>query len=125
MTDRRNFPRNVKAQIIHRAMNSAGRACCEGCGGVLKRGAFEIDHIVAEALVIDKSAPLTAKDGQLLGACCHRGENGKTAKDVTAIAKCKRAEFKHLGIRKARTFPKPPPGYRYDWKRRTHVKETV
>jgi len=98
---RREFTRQVKAEIVLRATNAQGRVTCEGCGAVLKRGRrfYEVDHIIAEALFLDKSRKLTAKDGQLLGkACCHRGEDGKTAKDVGIIAEAKRREASHLGI---------------------------
>jgi hypothetical protein len=44
-----------------------------------------IQDAIAEALIVDKSRTLTAQDGQLLGACCHRGEDGKTAQDVGII----------------------------------------
>jgi len=102
MTSRREFSDKVKAAIVMRAMNDRGFPVCEGCGGVLKLKGYEIDHRIAEALVVDKSKPLTAEDGQLLGPCCHRGPNGKTARDVKAIAKSKRSERKiRYGIRKA------------------------
>lgn len=117
MTTRREFSPKVKAAIVARAMNDRGFPVCEGCGGVLKLKGYEIDHRIAEALVVDKSKPLTAEDGQLLGPCCHRGENGKTARDVKVIAKAKRQSRKHLGIKKASRFPKPPPGYN-PWTRR-------
>jgi hypothetical protein len=97
MTMRREFPRSVREEIVRRAKNSDGIICCEGCSLVLGAKRYEIDHVIAEALVVDKSKPLTAKDGQLLGACCHRGEDGKTAQDVTAIAKAKRRGAKHDG----------------------------
>jgi hypothetical protein len=123
--NRREFSAKVRLEIVHRAMDGRGRIVCEGCGQILAHKRYEIDHTIAEALVIDKSAPLTALDGQLLGACCHRGEGGKTAKDATAIAKSKRAERKHLRIKQRSTFPKPPPGYRYDWKLGRLTKETA
>ncbi len=123
MRDRREFPRRIRAEIVKRAMDEKGRIRCEGCYGVVRR--FEIDHRIAEALVVDKSKPLTAKDGQLLGYCCHRGEDGKTAHDVKMIAKSKRVEAKHLGIKKRSSFPKMPPGYRYDWRLRRPVKEAT
>ena len=97
---RREFPKRIKAEIVHRAMNKDGRIVCEGCGLVLGAKLYEIDHVIAEALIADKSAALTAKDGQLLGMeCCHRAEGGKTAQDVTRIAKAVRQSNRHLGIR--------------------------
>lgn len=105
MTSRREFSDKVKAAIVMRAMNDRGFPVCEGCGGVLKLKGYEIDHRIAEALVVDKSKPLTAEDGQLLGPCCHRGVNGKTARDVKIIAKAKRQARKHLGIKKPSRMP--------------------
>jgi hypothetical protein len=73
---------------------------------------------------VDKTKDLTAADGQLLGYCCHRGENGKTNADVGRITKAKWQERKHL-LKKRSNFPKPPPGSRWDWKlgRRVFEKE--
>lgn len=89
---RRNFTRNQKEQIVERARTASGNVACERCGLVLKRGAWEVDHIIAEALrpEADKQKKITIAEGQLLGKCCHRGEDGKTNKDVTLIAKAKR-----------------------------------
>lgn len=111
---RREFTSQVRAEIVLRATNAQGRTICEGCGGVLKRGRqfYEIDHVIAEALVTDKSRKLTAKDGQLLGtACCHRGPDGKTAKDVAAIAQAKRREARHLGTQQYRKQPIRSAGF--------------
>lgn len=118
MTSRREFSDKVKAVIVMRAMNDRGFPVCEGCGGVLKLKGYEIDHRIAEALVVDKSKPLTEEDGQLLGPCCHRGANGKTARDVKVIAKSKRSERKiRLGIKGRSSWPKAPAGYN-PWTRR-------
>lgn len=130
MTTRREFTRKQRAQIVHRATNENGHVACEGCGLVLGKKPYEIDHIIAEELVIDKSRPLTIEDGELLGKeCCHRGADGKTNRDVKVIAKAKRVEAKHYGIRKRSTlqgrgFSKAPPQRRatgeidkwYGWK---------
>lgn len=116
--NRREFTRAQKSAIVHRAMNKRGQVVCEGCGLVLASKKFEIDHVVAEALVIDKSKSLTIEEGQLLGMdCCHRGPDGKTADDVGRIAKAVRCESRHLGIKpKSRGFRKPP-GTKWNWKR--------
>ncbi len=104
---RREFSRAQKAAIVLRSTNAAGRPCCEGCGLVLKRGDGEVDHTIPEALIADKTRPLTIEDGKFLGkSCCHRGAEGKTATDVTTIAKVYRVEAKHLGTAKKRsTWP--------------------
>lgn len=98
---RRNFTRNQKEQIVTRATNADGQICCEGCGLVLAGKPHEVDHIIPEGLRSeeDKKKPITIAEGQLLGkACCHRGPDGKTNKDVKQIAKAKRQNAKHVGI---------------------------
>lgn len=102
---RREFSKRLKAEIVHRAMTKDGKIACEGCGLILGAKRYEIDHVVAEALVTDKSIALTAKDGQLLGLCCHRGADGKTRQDVTRIAKAVRQSHNALGIKKRSTMP--------------------
>jgi hypothetical protein len=98
---RRNFTRNQKEQIVERARNASGNVACERCHLVLKQGAWEIDHIIAEALrpEADKQRKITIAEGQLLGFCCHRGEDGKTNKDVTLIAKAKRVYNRANGLK--------------------------
>jgi len=113
---RRNFTRNQKEQIATRATNADGQICCEGCGLVLAGKPHEVDHIIPEGLrsEADKKQPITIAEGQLLGkACCHRGPEGKTNKDVKQIAKAKRQNAKHIGITrpkqsiKSAPFPRP------------------
>ena len=109
---RRNFTRNQREQIIERSKRN-GLICCEGCGLVLGEKPYEIDHIIAEALrpEADKQKPITIAEGQLLGKdCCHRGPDGKTRKDVKAIAKGKRQYDRANGLKtkvKAK-IPSPP-----------------
>jgi hypothetical protein len=99
---RREFTRGQKAQMIKRASDAQGNIFCEGCGLSVTGKVIEFDHTIAEALVIDKTRPLTIDDGKALGRdCCHRAPGGKTAQDVAAIAKAKRREARNLGIRKA------------------------
>ncbi|MBG6211729.1 hypothetical protein IWQ49_006420 [Labrenzia sp. EL_126] len=106
---RREFTRNQKEQIIERSRRN-GQICCERCELVLGHKPFEIDHIIPEALrpEADKQKSLTIAEGQLLGkACCHRGEDGKTNKDVKQIAKGKRQYNGHNGIKKRKGRPLP------------------
>ncbi|MGQ3299679.1 hypothetical protein [Reyranella sp.] len=120
---RREFSKPVRAEIVHRATNERGRLCCEGCGLVLGRKPWHIDHTIPEALFLDKSRPLIADDGKLLGwDCCHKP---KTKIDKGCIAKNVRRSHKDRGIRDRSTFPKPPPGYRYSWKVGRVIKEAT
>jgi hypothetical protein len=92
---RREFPRDVYAQIVRRAMLPTGEIACEGCGLVLGKRPYHVDHTIPDALFLDKSRKLTAADGKCLGVeCCHAP---KTKVDVTNIAEAKRREAKHLG----------------------------
>lgn len=118
--NRREFPRRIKAQIIQRAMNKAGEIVCEGCDLVLGKKLWQIDHTVAEALVVDKTKALTKEDGKLLGLeCCHAP---KTVNDVRSIAKAVRVSNRHLGIKKPTSFRKPP-GTRYDWSKGRYTRD--
>lgn len=93
---RREFSKSVYAEIVKRSMQPNGDIACEGCGLILGKKPYHIDHIKADALEIDKSTKLTAKDGQLLGVeCCHKE---KTRQDVAVISEAKRREEKHLGM---------------------------
>lgn len=95
---RREFTKAVYAQIVHRASVS-GQIACEGCGLVLGKKPYHVDHTIADGLQIDKSRKLTADDGKLLGVeCCHDPKTRKI--DIPAVAKAKRREAKHLGITK-------------------------
>lgn len=93
---RREFTQAVYAQIVKRAMHPKHGICCEGCGLVLGKKKWHVDHTIADALQIDKSRKLTADDGKLLGVeCCHAP---KTKVDVAVIAEAKRREAKFHGF---------------------------
>jgi hypothetical protein len=109
---RREFTRDVYAKIVHRATNADGHVICEGCGLVLGKKPYHVDHTKPDGLEVDKSRKLTVDDGKVLGVeCCHAP---KTKRDVADIARAKRREAKHLGIRKPSKFRKPPAGVRYE-----------
>lgn len=93
---RREFTKPVMAQIVTRAMTSDGQIACEGCGLVLGRKPYNIDHTIPDALIVEKRK-LTAEDGKLLGKeCCHDPKTHNV--DVPAIAKAKRNEARNMGI---------------------------
>lgn len=97
MSKRRNFLRSVAIEIRHRATKD-GVLRCEDCGCAVKRG--EVHHTTADAMVLDKSRPLTAIDGVLL--CCGPGSCHAlyTAAQRPVIAKATRLEAAHLGERR-------------------------
>ena len=100
---RREFTRAVKVEISKRACGNGMLPdyLCENCGKPTL-GRWEIDHRDPDAMQIDKSRKLTAEDGWLLCIPCHAE---KTKSDVAAIAKAKRIEANHLGVRRR---PKQP-----------------
>lgn len=94
---RREFPKEVYKQIVRRAMLPTGEIACEGCGLVLGKKPYHVDHTIPDALFLDKKRKLTAADGKCLGVeCCHAP---KTKVDVANIAEAKRREEKHFGMR--------------------------
>lgn len=108
------FAKEQKREMLRRAMRD-NLVFCEGCGLNVTGKRFEFDHTIPEALVrpVHPDRKLTAEDGKLLGYdCCHRGPDGKTARDIEAIAQAKRREDAHFGIRAkihSRGFRKAPP----------------
>lgn len=112
---RREFSKAQKAQMLKRASDAKGIIHCEGCGLNITGKAVEFDHTIPEAMVIDKTKPLTIEDGKALGRdCCHRAPGGKTAQDMADIAKAKRREANHFGLRKpsrlqSAGFTRPEP----------------
>lgn len=89
---RLEFSRKVRAEIVLRATRD-GVVCCEGCGLVLGKKPYEVDHTLPEGLRDHTNRkPLVAADGKLLGkGCCHAD---KTPVDVAQIAKMKRQRDK-------------------------------
>jgi hypothetical protein len=120
---RREFTPMVYAEIVRRAMDANGQLWCEGCGELIKGKLYEVDHTIADGLILDKKRKLTAADGKLLGKkCCH---GPKSKDDVARIAKAKRVEAIHLNIKTREKQPIRSPGFakpakakqasRWDW----------
>jgi hypothetical protein len=108
---RREFPRDVYAQIVRRATLPNGHVACEGCGLVLGKKPYHVDHTIPDALFLDKKRKLTADDGKLLGVeCCHKP---KTAADVADIARAKRREAKHFGFSRPKKKKLQSRGFGY------------
>ena len=115
MNRRREFTRAQKVAMLKRAMDAHGNIRCEGCGLNITGKIVEFDHVIPEALILDKNRELSIEDGRVLGRdCCHRAPGTKTARDLAAIAEAKRREARHLGVRSTRPlssrgFPTVPP----------------
>ena len=92
---RKEFSKAVKVAVIKRATVD-GQVYCEECGSLTK-GRFDIDHIRADGLLGEP----TIENARLLCSPCHAE---KTKTDVAAIAKAKRREALHLGVRKKPSF---------------------
>lgn len=107
MSNRREFSKSIKIEILKRATKTNDRGLrvvyCEGCGLPAKK--WQFDHTIADGLQIDKTSRLTASDGKLLCSGdptrCHDIKTDKH--DKPTIAKAKRNESNHLGIKSAKT----------------------
>lgn len=108
--NRREFPDKVKSQAFEHA---AGR--CESCTAKLFPGNIHYDHVIPDAL----GGEPTLENCEVLCKSCH-GVKTRT-KDVPSIAKVKRIAKGHRGIRKRSSFPKPPAGTHWDWRRQRRV----
>ena len=73
-------------------MRAAIWSTSEGCGALAKK--WQIDHIRADGLLGEP----TIDNAQLLGECCYAPKN---ANDTETIARAKRREAKHLGVKKS------------------------
>jgi 5-methylcytosine-specific restriction enzyme A len=91
---RREFPKPVKREALRRAAGKCESPSCRALFGVK----FHFDHDIADGL----GGEPTLENCKVLCHACH-GE--KTAKhDVPLIAKVKRIQDRHNGIKKPRTI---------------------
>ena len=91
---RREFPKPVKREALRRASGKCENPSCGALFGVK----FHFDHDIADGL----GGEPTLENCRVLCHACH-GE--KTAKhDVPLIAKVKRIQDRHNGIKKRRTI---------------------
>jgi 5-methylcytosine-specific restriction protein A len=113
MTERRPLSTARKIAIF-----VAAKGICHLCGGYIRGKPWEVEHVIPLAMggADDETNMRPAHKA------CHAP---KTAEDVGNIARAKRREAKHLGIKKRSTFPKLPPGYKYNWRLGRPVKETI
>lgn len=94
---RKEFTATVKKEIILRS-----KGFCEGCGVAIKKRKGQVDHILADGLVVTKK-DLTAEDGKHLCIPCHVM---KTGEDIKKIAKANRNFKKDNGLtRKKKPIP--------------------
>lgn len=106
---RREFPKAVKRDAFLRA-----NGCCEGtpyggerCPVKLTIGKYHYDHEIPDGL----GGEPTLDNCRVLCIACHKDKT--TKQDVPAIAKTKRIQDRHIGIRKpsqlqSRGFEKRP-----------------
>ncbi len=112
MTDVGTTPRRTMGQMRRLRIWEAHGGICILCARKIDgvREPWIVEHRIALVL---GGADDDANCGPAHEDC--RREKDKT--DVAAGAKAKRIKARHIGIRKASTFPKLPKGYRWDWKR--------
>jgi 5-methylcytosine-specific restriction protein A len=96
---RREFPKSVRVEALKRCQDDKGIPRCEGCGAALKAGAFAFDHRNPDALT---GEPTLSNCQVLCTVVCHPE---KTRSDVAVIAKAKRREADHLGVRNTPSRP--------------------
>ncbi len=103
---RQEFTKQVRAaRLLHATVN--GVTYCEGCGAVVKSGEYDYDHAIADGL----GGRATFENCRVLcRRVCH---SAKSKIDDEAIARAKRQQEAHLGIRneparkiESRGFPK-------------------
>jgi 5-methylcytosine-specific restriction enzyme A len=100
---RAEFSAKTKALAFQRAAGHCEGTVIDDHGGTVRCmarltvGKFHYDHVIADGLSHDNSLENCA----VLCVPCH---SEKTPGDVRAIAKAKRIERKHNGIRKPRTL---------------------
>jgi 5-methylcytosine-specific restriction enzyme A len=93
---RQEFKAKTKAVAFQRA-----KGCCEECGAKLGPGNVEYDHDTPCALGGDNSL----ENCVVRCKTCHKLKTG--TQDIPHIAKAKRRERKHIGIRSRPSRPLP------------------
>lgn len=91
---RREFSAKVKLAAFQR---SEGRCEMPECGARLSVGKFTYDHKIPDQL----GGEPTLENCQVICRPCDRA---KTSKDAGDIAKAKRRQMKHLGIKRPRSI---------------------
>lgn len=95
---RRNFSTPVRVEIVKRATKDGVVYCeHEGCGLPTKK--YEVHHLKMDAMEVDKSRKLTAKDGAIFCIPCHDRE---TKVQMPILAQALAREASHLRVA-------PPP----------------
>ncbi|HMI55186.1 MAG TPA: HNH endonuclease signature motif containing protein [Gemmatimonadaceae bacterium] len=92
---RREFSKQIKRDALKRA---AGKCEAEGCGALFGHK-FHFDHVIADGL----GGEPTLENCAVLCHACHAEKTRKH--DVPLIAKTKRIQDRHNGIKKQSRFP--------------------
>lgn len=83
---------------------------CHICGARIQLNQpWDVEHVIPLAL-------MGADDPSNMSPAHKACHAAKTAIDFASIAKAKRMKARHLGIRKAPSFQKPP-GMKFNWQR--------
>lgn len=107
------IPARVKLRVFE-----AHNGTCHISGRKIKPGErWDAEHVIALCNWLPTDdAPHGNRESNLKPALTSKHPE-KTALDVAEKALVARKRSKHLGIKKGRGFPKPPPGYN-PWSRR-------
>jgi 5-methylcytosine-specific restriction enzyme A len=96
---RREFSKQVKRAAFERAGGYCeGKPYGQRCGAKLHVGKFHYDHDIPDAL----GGEPVIENCVCLCVACHKDKTGK--QDIPAIAKTKRIQDRHRGIKKPRTI---------------------
>jgi 5-methylcytosine-specific restriction enzyme A len=119
VTDVPTTPRRAMSQTRRLRIWEAAKGICILCEQ-------KIDG-VREAWIVEHKIALGLGGEDTDDNCGPAHEDCRRAKDkidVPAIARAKRRKAKHLGIKKRKSFQKPP-GVRFDWSQGRYVKEAT
>jgi 5-methylcytosine-specific restriction protein A len=92
---RREFSTKIRIAAMGRC-----KGYCENCGAFLRTGRFAFDHVNPDGLTGEP----TLENCMVLCNPCH---DDKTRLDTHVIAKAKRREALHLGVKKPTRNPLP------------------
>jgi hypothetical protein len=109
MANRQDFSRPVRIEIAKRSTRPDGQMECERCHAVGVR--LELHHLNMDAWVSDErksKRKLTASDGAMWCAPCHKPETSKQRKQ---LARVDAAQARHLGVRAAPQKPIQSRGF--------------
>lgn len=109
---RKEFPAKVKVAAFQRANGH-----CENCTAKLHVGKYAFDHDNPDGLTGEP----TLANCRVLCTACHAVKT--RTQDVPNIAKAKRRELRHMGIKKPSRGFRKPKDTKFDWHLGRYVRQ--